>query len=274
VAFERTVRALVDHGLARRSEETMSVHGLVARAVRHSLDVKERQALPSKVRELLVRHLPGEVGSGDVRSEWRALMPHVLTATDAGPRLPDPNRTSWLLARAGEYLRTEGEGGAGQVLLRAVHIDEEVHGRDHPFVARRLSSLALTLRDLGRRPEEALPLLERALKIDEHAFGPDHPHVADDLRHLAVVMNDLGERTAARDLLNRALTIDETVPGPNSPLVVDPTDLDAVLNDLNELRAATMLHDRATQVDRATDAAGGPIADPKGPDDSTSEGSP
>ncbi|MGZ6855232.1 MAG: tetratricopeptide repeat protein [Mycobacteriaceae bacterium] len=83
---------------------------------------------------------------------------------------------SWLLDRAGRYLVIRGEPGEALPLVeRALAIDRQAYGPNHPTVATRLNNLAVVLPELGR-PEEALPLAERALAIDEQAFGPDHPH--------------------------------------------------------------------------------------------------
>jgi tetratricopeptide (TPR) repeat protein len=103
-------------------------------------------------------------------------------------------------------------------LERALHIDETVHGPDHPAVAIPLSNLAMVLRDLGQ-PAAARPLAERALRIDETVHGPDHPAVASSLNNLAAVLSALGEPAAARPLAERALRIAETAHGPDHPTV-------------------------------------------------------
>jgi hypothetical protein len=214
LSFARAVRHLVDRALAHQTGKSLTVHRVLAQAVRRSMSEQQQRDMAGIVRELLARHLPRDVANNQTtRATWRALMPHVLTATDAGIRPHDPAGISGLLIRAGNYLRAEGETGAGLLLLRAVRIDEGLHGRDHPYIARHLTSLALTLRELAGRPDKARPLLERALHIDERALGPDHPDVAEDLRKLAAVMNDLGETAAASDMLNRAMMIDETGQG-------------------------------------------------------------
>jgi len=59
-------------------------------------------------------------------------------------------------------------------MRRALKIDEDSFGHDHPNVATDLNNLAELLRNTNRL-SEAEPLYRRALKIDEASFGPDHP---------------------------------------------------------------------------------------------------
>jgi tetratricopeptide (TPR) repeat protein len=66
---------------------------------------------------------------------------------------------------------------AEPLLRRALAIDEQSYGPEHPNVARDLNNLALLLQDTNRL-EEAEPLLRRALAINERSLGPEHPNVA------------------------------------------------------------------------------------------------
>jgi tetratricopeptide (TPR) repeat protein len=59
-------------------------------------------------------------------------------------------------------------------MKRALEIDEEALGKDHPNVATDLNNLAL-LYQVTNRSAEARPLLERALAIFEKSLGPEHP---------------------------------------------------------------------------------------------------
>ena len=62
-------------------------------------------------------------------------------------------------------------------MRRALAIDEESFGPDHPAVASRLNNLAQLLQATNRLAE-AEPLMRRALAIDEKSFGSEHPDVA------------------------------------------------------------------------------------------------
>src|SRR5208337_309288 len=76
---------------------------------------------------------------------------------------------------------------------RALAIDEQSYGPDHPTVAIRLNNLAQPLQATNRLAE-AEPLLRRALAIDKKSYGLDHPDVARDL-NLAVLR--LNRRTSS-----------------------------------------------------------------------------
>ena len=69
-------------------------------------------------------------------------------------------------------------------MRRALKIDEQSFGENHPKVAIRLNNLAQLLQDTNRLAD-AEPLMRRALKIDEQSFGENHPNVARDLNNLA-----------------------------------------------------------------------------------------
>ena len=69
-------------------------------------------------------------------------------------------------------------------MRRALAIDENSYGPEHPEVATDLNNLA-TLLQATNRLEDAEPLMRRALAIDEQNYGPAHPEVATDLNNLA-----------------------------------------------------------------------------------------
>ncbi|MFM7931406.1 MAG: tetratricopeptide repeat protein, partial [Pirellula sp.] len=61
---------------------------------------------------------------------------------------------------------------------RALAIDEQSYGSDHPDVALKLWSLAVLLRDLNRL-KESIPLIDRSVEIYRNfkvSNGFQHPH--------------------------------------------------------------------------------------------------
>jgi hypothetical protein len=64
---------------------------------------------------------------------------------------------------------------AEPLMRRALAIDEQSFGKDHPKVAIRLNNLAELLHATNRLAE-AEPLMRRALEIFEKSLGPDHPY--------------------------------------------------------------------------------------------------
>ena len=63
---------------------------------------------------------------------------------------------------------------AEPLMRRALAIDEQSFGPDHPNVASGLNNLAQLLQATNRLAE-AEPLMRRALAIDEKSYGPEHP---------------------------------------------------------------------------------------------------
>ncbi len=60
-------------------------------------------------------------------------------------------------------------------MRRALAIDEQSYGDQHPDVARDLNNLALLLKDTNRLAE-AEPLMRRALAIFVQSLGDEHPN--------------------------------------------------------------------------------------------------
>jgi tetratricopeptide (TPR) repeat protein len=117
-------------------------------------------------------------------------------------------------------------------MRRALAIDEQSFGPDHPDVATDLNNLAQLLQ-ATHRLAEAEPLMRRALAIDEQSFGPDHPDVARDLNNLAQLLKATNRLAEAEPLMLRALAIDEQSFGPDHP------DVARGLNNLAQLLQAT-----------------------------------
>jgi len=75
---------------------------------------------------------------------------------------------------------------AEPLMRRALKIDEDSFGPDHPDVAIDLNNLAGLLKATNRL-DQAEPLMRRALKIFEDSLGRDHPNtqtVRNNLKYL------------------------------------------------------------------------------------------
>jgi tetratricopeptide (TPR) repeat protein len=93
-------------------------------------------------------------------------------------------------------------------MRRALAIDEQSYGTEHPSVARDLNNLASLLQETNRL-SEAEPLFRRALAIDEQSYGGVHPLVAVKLWCLAVLLRDTNRLGEAQRLMQRAKVIYE-----------------------------------------------------------------
>jgi tetratricopeptide (TPR) repeat protein len=158
----------------------------------------------------------------------------------------EPALLGWL----GNSLDQLAEWGEAETLLRrALAIDENKFGPEHPDVARDLNNLAILLQATSRLGE-AEPLLRRALTIDEKSFGKDDPVAARDLDNLGQLLQETNHLEEAEQLLRQALAIDEKKYGPDNPIVaVRLNDLAAVLHATSRLTEAEGLLRRALAID-------------------------
>ena len=91
-------------------------------------------------------------------------------------------------------------------MRRALAIDEQSYGPEHPNVAIRLNNLAQLLQATNRL-SEAEPLMRQALAIDEQSYGPEHPNVARDLNNLALLLEATNRLSEAEPLSWRSVSI-------------------------------------------------------------------
>jgi tetratricopeptide (TPR) repeat protein len=149
------------------------------------------------------------------------------------------NALGLCLMNSGSYEKAE------PLMRRALEIDEQSFGMDHPNVARDLNNLAQLLKDTNRLAE-AEPLMRRALEIDEQSFGLDHPDVAIDLNNLAQLLQDTNRLAEAEPLMRRALEIDEQSFGLDHPkIAIRLNNLAQLLQATNRLAEAEPLMRRA-----------------------------
>ncbi|MBM4164534.1 MAG: tetratricopeptide repeat protein, partial [Lentisphaerae bacterium] len=95
---------------------------------------------------------------------------------------------------------------AEPLMRRALKIDEQSYGENHPSVAIRLNNLAQLLQATNRLAD-AEPLMRRALKIDEQSYGENHPSVAIDLNNLAQLLKATNRLADAEPLMRRMVEI-------------------------------------------------------------------
>jgi MinD-like ATPase involved in chromosome partitioning or flagellar assembly/tetratricopeptide (TPR) repeat protein len=141
---------------------------------------------------------------------------------------------------------------AEPLIRRALAIDEQSYGLEHPRVATRLNNLATLLQETNRLAE-AEPLMRRALAIDEATYGHDHPEVATDLNNLAQILKATNQLAEAEPLMRRALEIDERTYGPeDANITTDLNNLAALLKTTNRQEQAEPLMRRALKIDERT----------------------
>jgi tetratricopeptide (TPR) repeat protein len=153
------------------------------------------------------------------------------------------NNLALSLFHAGDYADAELR------YQRALSINRENLGPDHPLIAINLNNIAEILRVQGRYTD-AEPLYRRAIAIDEKALGPDHPNVASFLSNFGLLLKAKREYTGAESLYRRALAIREQALGPDDRRVAMSLDnLGKLLRQgKGDHAAAEPLHRRALAI--------------------------
>ncbi len=135
---------------------------------------------------------------------------------------------------------------------RAIFIDEQTFGAEHPQVAIFVNNLGSVYYAMGDLPA-ARAAFERALAIDEKSFGAEHPNVAIRVNNLGMIYQDMGDLPAARAAYERALAIDEKSFGAEHPNVARMVNnLGSVYQDIGDLPAARAAFERALAIDEKT----------------------
>jgi tetratricopeptide (TPR) repeat protein len=253
---------LATYSLATRDMENprFFVHRLVQDVTRRSLDADTSQRRLVEALRWINAGFDGD--PQDVRSWGRLdpLVPHARTvirsADDAGVAEPTArlmNELGLLLAMKALYAEAE------PLMRRALAINENSSGPDHPDVARDLNNLARLLQ-VTNRLTETEPLMRRALAINEKLLGPDDLNVATNLNNLALLLQATNQLAEAEPLMRRALAIDENSFEPDHPNVArDLNNLALLLQATNRLAEAEPLMRRALAIEegRHLNVAGG-----------------
>jgi tetratricopeptide (TPR) repeat protein len=161
------------------------------------------------------------------------------------------NQASWIATSVGRRLFDLARYPEAEPLMRrALALDEQSYGPEHPNVARDINNQAQLLKAMNRL-SEAEPLMRRVVRIFEQSHGVNHPDVATALTNLAQLLHDTNRLGEAEPLMRRALTIDEQNYGPEHPEVaIDLNNLATLLQDTNRLGEAESLMRRALAIDQ------------------------
>jgi tetratricopeptide (TPR) repeat protein len=218
--------------LSRQPEEqTLSIHRLVQAVLQDTMTEEKRKQWTRQVIAALDAVFP-EVPAAAAYSAWKQgerLVPHALLCLHRARATNDSLTVASLAYKVAQYLRERGRYAEAEPLYqRALHIQEQVLGSDHPDVAASLNYLAVLYRSQGRYAA-ADALFQRTLCIREQVLGSDHPLVTSSLNSLANLYTDLGKYAEAKSLYLRALRIRERVLGSDHPKVAQVLDNLALL---------------------------------------------
>ncbi|MBI3948720.1 MAG: tetratricopeptide repeat protein [Armatimonadetes bacterium] len=180
---------------------------------------------------------------------WEPLRPHVLAAVAFADQRGIAEPTATLMNDLGLLLHARAQYAEAEPLMRrALAINEESFGPEHPNVAIRLNNLAALLQATNRLAE-AEPLMRRALAIEEGSFGPEHPNVAIHLNNLAQLLQATNRLAEAEPLMRRVVSVVEKSLGQDHPNVATAlNNLAALLKATNRLAEAEPLMRRVVVI--------------------------
>jgi tetratricopeptide (TPR) repeat protein len=132
---------------------------------------------------------------------------------------------------------------------RALHIDKQAYGKNHPSVATRLNNLGGVNKSLGNLLA-AKSCLEQAVIIDTNFYGKSHPIVANDLNNLGNVLIAMDDLPAAKANLEKALTIDVQFYGEEHHTVANRlSNIGSVLQAMGDPLSAKINFEKALAID-------------------------
>ncbi len=171
------------------------------------------------------------------------------TALRLSERFDDQPSMSVILNNMGSLCITMGNYSDAESLInKALEIDQEVFGSDHPVYSSHLSNLATVFQETERY-EEALELFQKVREIDRYTLGENHPNEATNLSNMGLVYSSLGELSLAKDLLERALEIDLSNYGENHTIILTRlSNLAYVTINLGQFDEGIGLQERALNI--------------------------
>lgn len=176
---------------------------------------------------------------------WQSHLRHV---TDNASRRTSKYAAS-LCNETGYHLQMIGDyKNALLYYERALNLQEQSVGTDHPDIAGNLNNLGTLLQAMGDLTG-ARPYLERALAIWEQALGPDDPTTATSLSNLGDLLHSMGDMAGARPYYERALAIREKALGPDHPdTATSLNNLGYLLQAMGNLSVARPYFERALAI--------------------------
>lgn len=242
---EDALKRLIELGLLEEEPGgAVKVHRLVAAFARWMGNEEEARAAVAKgVLEEASRLI--KAGFPAPLLGWQV---HLRAVTDAALLHRDA-MAAHLCNELGYHLQTIGDlKGARPYFERALELNEETLGAEHPDTARSLSNLGFLLRGEGDLVG-ARPYYDHALAINEKVLGPEHPNTASTLNNLGVLLVDAGDLEGARPYFERALITREKVLGAEHPDTAQSlNNLGSLLEKQGDLAGAQPYFMRAVEI--------------------------
>ncbi|XHF30578.1 serine/threonine-protein kinase [Corallococcus exercitus] len=201
--------ALLIEGEARAFLRDEAAEPALRRAMLASLSGRDDlRAAEAAVHQVFV---DGEVTQRPEQAKAHADEARALLARSGG----NPELESQLLVYEGNSLEQQSRSSDALPLIQqGLALQERLHGRDSPRLARALLTMASTQRSMGRA-EEALATVQRARDILEAAYGPDHPKVAITLNNMGGTLVELRRYQEGQEAFLEVLRRYERIYGPD-----------------------------------------------------------
>ncbi|HEX8265388.1 MAG TPA: tetratricopeptide repeat protein [Pyrinomonadaceae bacterium] len=193
-----------------------NIHRLVQEVIRQKIAEELRREIVEQILEIVTKLFPNSDYVN--KDECNRILPHAQSILQETENLPLETETAALLyARTGFHLEKFGQYALVEPLYRvSMRIIEEVHGKEHPYMASSYNNLAYLYESQGRY-DEAEPLYKVALRIREKVLGKEHPLTANSYNNLATLYRSQDRYSEAEPLSKEALRIRENESGKNHP---------------------------------------------------------
>jgi len=163
--------------------ERFTLHRIVQDVTRLRIPGEEKKEWAKLALNIVNESIPGDPPPQDVRSWdfWKEMEFHVKAAAEFADTQGIAEPTARLMNDLGIYLMARAQFEEAEPMMRrALKIDENSFGKEHPNVAIRLGNLGSLLHEKGEK-QNARELLERALSIFRASFDENHPYVLETL---------------------------------------------------------------------------------------------
>jgi len=224
---------LLAYALLRRNAQTktLSIHRLLQDVLRERLPEEAQRAWIEILIRMLDQAVLIEADWLDVEHwDWcEQLLPHIQRVFQLADQLACvPAHCGSLLCKTATYLYQRARfERAEQFYLRALRVQEQERGADHPDLLPMLAGVARSRLEQGDF-QEVEAFYQRALAIGEAHLGQEHPCLVQSLRGLAIYYGYICQdrQSEAETLYQRALSICTKHQGATHPNVA------AILNEL------------------------------------------
>ncbi|WUE87832.1 FxSxx-COOH system tetratricopeptide repeat protein [Streptomyces sp. NBC_00490] len=191
------LQAISRHGLARVQDGTVQLHRLIQTVLTDELTPNQLCQAGRDAEALLTAAEPGGVEHPSTWSDWRVLLPHLLTVD---PTLITTVAGQRMVRNACWHLMDRGQAHTARDRLKQLYdVWSSLLGPDHECTLKTAHFLARAYDDTQDH-ERARALDEDTLERRRRLLGKDHPETLGTAGHLAIRLAALGRFEEAHAL--------------------------------------------------------------------------